>query len=411
MRPFAFLLLFTALTLHAQEIQVEVQVPVDTAGTIVEISPELRNRAHLFPEVETFISARLFRHNDSTYVLEVSFRKEGVLVRRRSYMNPPALMDFRTELSGRLAATPQSARLNQEGRPGLVVRQTMMGLGFYGWAVPAILHIEGGRESVASYMLVGAAGFALPYYLTQNRPVSKTQTMLTFYGATRGVFYGAFFKNMMAPNSESPESNIGLPLLGSIFGSCAGFHLAGKKEWELGRAEVVGVVGDFGTGFGMGTAHIAGLWQDDGKLSAAHATTLGMTGMGFVAGSWLSTREHYTRGDAYVLRMDGILGAQIVMPLIAALADKEEKAYTTGAMLGGALGVGIGNALLRKEDFSDNEGVLITCGHIAGGLLAGGITYLLDSRENFDGLVYHTTIALGSLAGHALLYRTFSLRN
>jgi len=169
-------------------------------------------------------------------------------------------------------------------------------------------------------------------------------------------------------------------------------------------------MGDFGSGFGLGTTHLAELWNGDDRERAAHSLMLGMTGAGLAGGYLLSQREHYTRGDAYVLRMEGILGAQIMMPIAAAIADKKEKSYTVGAMTGGVLGVGIGNWLLKDEDFDFNEGALISCGQIAGGLLAGGLTYLIDTNENFDGLVYHSAIALGSLAGHAFLYHTFKLR-
>lgn len=399
-----------ALPLAAQESRIEIQVAMDSAGTVMELSPELRSRTGLLPAVEHFTAARIFMQEDSLFVLEVAFTREGVPARQRTPMDRAALQVFRRELSRQLAMTARPPGLNQEGRSSLVVKQTLMGLGFYGWAVPRILEIEGGRETIATYMLVGSAGFALPYYLTRSRPVSKTQSMFAFYGATRGIFYGAFLHNTLAPDAESEQSRMIMPLLGSLSGSFAGFALAGKGL-EPGQAELIGVMGDFGSGLGLGGAHVAGLWDKQQHKSAASAVTLGMTGLGLAAGTWLSQREHYTRGDAYVLRMEGVLGAQIGMPIAAALANKKEKSYSAGAMIGGVLGAGVGNRLLRHQDFDDNAGFLISCAHIAGGLLAGGITYLLDSQDNFDPLVYHSTIALGSLAGHALLYHTFKLRN
>ena len=406
-----WLLLAAALPLWAQQPGIEVQVHMDTSGSVLEISPALRNKTGLFPEMDHFVTAQLFQQNDSLFILELAYRQEGVLARKRSVLDRLAAMEFRRDLSRRLAILTGGAAMNQEGRPGLIVRQTLMGLGFYGWSVPTMLHVKGGRESVATYMLVGSASFALPYYLTQNRPVSRTQSMLTFYGSTRGILYGALIKNIVAHRIESPEGDFGPPLAGSILGSFAAFHLAGQRKWDIGHAELVGVMGDFGTGLGLGTAHVAGLWDYESRKPMAHAVTVTMTGMGFAAGSWLSQREHYTRGDAYVLRMEGLLGAQIMMPIAAALGDRKDKAYTTGAILGGTLGIGIGNRLLHGQDFDDAQGALISCGHIAGGLLAGGITYLADTHDRFDSLVYHSTIALGSLAGHFLLYHTFKARD
>lgn len=408
MRILTLLLLLLPALLAAQ--QIEVQVPMDSSGTIAEITPELRARTGLFSEVVDFLSARLFQGGDSSFVLEVAFRREGRLARSRSALTSAEALAFRQGLTHRLALTVRTPGINHEGRPGLVVRQTMMALGFYGWAVPLMLEIEGSRGSIAAYMLTSAAGFAFPYYLTRNRPVTTTQTMMTTFGSTRGLLYGHLVRKMIAPDEHSEASEWGLTMAGSLIASMAAFKLAETSGLELGSAELIGVMGDFGTGFGLGTAHVSDLWDHENRETAAHATLLGMTGLGLAGGYLLSQREHYTRGDAYVLRMEGILGAQIMMPIVAALADKREKSYSAGAMAGGVLGVGIGNWLLRDEDFDFSEGALISCGHIAGGLLAGGLTYLIDSSDNFDGLVYHSTIALGSLAGHALLYRTFKLR-
>jgi len=408
MRSIFLFLVFSVSTLCAQQSRVEFQVPMDTSGTVNEISPELRDKARLFPEMENFLSAKLFQQDDSTFILEISFRTKGVLARKRIVQDAVAIQTFRQELSQQLAKANQSTGMDQEGRAGLIVRQTIMGLSFYAWAVPAILDIEGGREIVATYMLVGAAGFAVPYYITQDIPVSNTQTMLTFYGSTRGLLYGLFLKNMISPNAHSTSSDLAPPLLASLASSCIAFQLAGGKDWDLGRAELVGVMGDFGTGLGAGVAHVSGMWDTEAKKASAHATLLGTSGLGLAYGYYLSQRESYTRGDAYVLRMNGLLGSQLLMPLVAAIGDKKDKAYTTGAMLGAALGIGIGNRLLRSQNFTFSEGTLISCGHIAGGLLAGGITYLLDVHDKFDELVYLSTTALGSLAGQVLLYRTFA---
>ncbi|HNW60016.1 MAG TPA: hypothetical protein PKI62_10105 [bacterium] len=410
-RRLSILIAMWVLPLAAQEARIEVQVPLDSAGTLLELTPELRSRARLFPEVEQFTAARLFRQEDSLFVLEIAFRREGVPARSRTRFDASALRVFRRELERHLATAVRPAGVDQEGKAGLIVRQTVLGLGFYGWMVPQILQIKGGRETVAAYMLVGSAGFALPYYLTRNRPVSQTRAMLTSYGSTRGIFYGVLLRTMLAPHAKSDAGRMAPPLLGSIAGAAGGFTAGGGSALALGRAELVGVMGDLGTGLGLGTAHVLGLWEVESREPAAAAVSLGMTGLGFAAGAWLSQREHYTRGDAYVLRMQGILGAQIMMPIAAALGGKKDKSWSTGAMLGGALGTGLGNRLLHNEDFDDNAGVLISCAQIAGGLLAGGLTYLVDSQDRFDPLVYHSTIALGSLAGHALLYHTFKLRD
>jgi len=404
------LLLIAAACLQAQLIQVETQVAVDTSGTMLEITPDLRSRTGLFSEVENFLSAKWFHSNDSTFILEVAYQKKGFLTRNRSRHSATELQAFRLDLSERLFRFGRPAAMDQSGRTGLIVGQTLMGLSFYGWAVPSLLDLEQDRQVIAAYMLVGAAGFTLPYYLTRSRPVTTSQSMLTFYGATRGILYGFFIKNILAPHADSSPSKLGPPVLASLAGSVIAFHVAGKNNLGIGNAELTGVMGDFGIGLGAATAHLADLWKYDSRKSAAHATMLAMAAGGLGMGAWLSQRESYTRGDAYVLRMSGLLGAQCLTPLAAAISGKKEKSYTTGAVLGTALGIGVGNRLLAKQNFTFSEGVLISCGHIAGGLLAGGLTYLLDTQNRYDEVTYLSTTALGSLAGHVLLYNAFSKR-
>ncbi len=404
------LLLITAACLRAQLIQVETQVAVDASGTVLEITPDLRSRIGLFAEVEDFIYAKWFRSNDSTFILEVAFHKNGVLTRKRSRHGAPELQAFRQDLSERLFKLARPTAMDQSGRTGLIVGQTLMGLSFYGWAIPSLFDLEQDRHVLAAYMLVSAAGFTLPYYLTRNQPVTASQSMLTFYGSTRGILYGLFMKNILAPHAESSPSKVGPSVLASVAGSAAAFHLAGKYKLSIGNAELTGVMGDFGIGLGAATAHLADLWKHDSKKSAAHATMLIMAAGGLGVGSWLSQRESYTRGDAYVMRMSGLLGAQCLTSLAAAISGKKEKSYTIGAVLGATLGIGMGDRLLAKQNFAFSEGVLISCGHIAGGLLAGGLTYLLDTQDRYDEVTYLSTTALGSLAGHVLLYKAFANR-
>jgi hypothetical protein len=404
-----FMILILSGLAWPQGTHTEYQVPVDSSGTLYDITPELKNRTGLFPETENFRSAQIFCIDDNSFVLEVTFLKNGTLSRQRTMLNSSEVNDFRRHITKLLRTGVNISTINQEGRAGLIIRETAMSLVFYGWAIPTAAGIHHTREFAATYMLVGAAGFSLPYYLTKGKHVSSTQRMLTFYGATRGILYGVFIKNIIAPQVHSKEGDFGPPVLGSIASSLLAYHIAEKYQWTLGKAELVGVMGDFGTCIGIGTAVSTGIASSDNRVAAINGTIFGMTGLGLYSGLWLSGRENYTQGDAYVLRDCGILGAQLAIPIADIVGNKHGKAYSNGVMAGAILGIVMGNKMLKRQDFTYSESLLISCGQIAGGLLAGGITYLADSKGNFDELAYQSTTALGSLAGFALLYRSFAL--
>ena len=87
MRMTLLLLILLPFYLWAQNTHVEVQVPMDTSGSITEITPELRNKTGLFPEVTTFIAAKLFHSDDSTFILEIAFRQNSLIARKRTILD------------------------------------------------------------------------------------------------------------------------------------------------------------------------------------------------------------------------------------------------------------------------------------------------------------------------------------
>ena len=51
---------------HAQDVHMEHLVALDTQGTLDEITGTLRRQLDLFPDIENFQRARLFRATDGT---------------------------------------------------------------------------------------------------------------------------------------------------------------------------------------------------------------------------------------------------------------------------------------------------------------------------------------------------------
>lgn len=56
----------------------DVQVPVDRDSTVYTIDPALRDALGLFPEVDGFQGAELYRRPEETYELVVRYRANGV---------------------------------------------------------------------------------------------------------------------------------------------------------------------------------------------------------------------------------------------------------------------------------------------------------------------------------------------
>jgi len=426
--PFLF-----AGTAAGQDVVREVQIPFDTAGEILEISPELRRSAALFPEAEGYQGARLFQQENGTVVLEVSWLDGQRVTRERRVLSSPEISALRSELARALAAAQVAPAFTREGRGGLVWGATGIGLGFYGWAIPVALDIDDERGAVATYLLTAASSFYLPYRLTRNRSVSNAHRSMALWGATRGALYGGTIgfglTDRGGPNDfdDDDESEwrmrFGAAAVASVAGGVLGFKAVDWTGIGQGTAELRQTLADFSTVGGFGVSYVLGLYDDetiitnDGEfreepdLLPPSLLAVAIGGAGLAAAQWVGGDGRYTPGDVHVLRSFGLLGAQALLPLANLVDEHEAKTHVAAAILGAAPGLFFGDRVLRTQDFSSGDGLLVAAGHLAGGLLGGGLTYLVDPNTERDELIYFAATAAGSAAGLVFTYRALADRN
>lgn len=393
-----FLCLFAFLA-GAQEIQ----VPFDPAGKTNFINPELEQKLALFPEYAGFQAARIFQLPDSTYVLEIYYQPQQILLKNRLPLTSAALENLRNSVAEKLAQPMRAPVLDQEGRTKFLAGTMTLALGYYGWAVPVALEVDDGKLALALYMLTSGAGFYLPYSWTLNAPVTDAAATLSWYGGSRGIFHGWMLASLVA-NDPSPEGVIGLGILTGLTEGVYGFRYATSAKMTAGTAETIGTLGDFGIGLGFGMAHLAGFFNTEKSQAISGTILLGST-IGLWSGKMLAQHQPFTRGDASILNGTGLLGAYLPLALVDAIDPDNEKAYTAAAVLGGITGLGLGNALVRGRDFSTAQGNYVRLSELAGGLLGLGLAYLVSSDENDNSTFYLASSAAGATAGFWLMYR------
>ncbi len=432
------LLAVAAPPVSAQEGAVEEQVPLAPERSVEEIGPELRRELDLFPEVEGFTAARLFRTTAGDLVLEISARRDGRLVRERRRWTDADLEAFRAELASRFASAGRSGAVSREGRGALVLGQTLLGLGFYSWAVPVVLDLESDRGSVAAALLTTGASFYLPYRLTRSISVTETHRNMVLWGGTRGILYGWLAGSAAAdPNDDRTDLGddddrleLASALAGSVGGSFLGYRMAEWVGLDEGTGTLWTTMADVGSLAGLGVAQVAGFFDEvtvetrtgpggdpyfetrSAHPRAARLSVLAGAGAGLAAGRWLGKRSDWTVGDAFGLRSTTALGGQLLLPVVELFVDDDRETwYAAGLLAGGVAGIAAGERLFRNESFSDSDGLLLNAGHVAGGLTALGLTWLAVGDDAENELVYLTTTALGSAAGFALTYRALADRS
>lgn len=416
----------TAGRLAAQVPERERQEAMAPMLGIVEISPELRSRLGLFPGVDGFRAARLLLREDGTAVLEVESGVAGRIVRERQLLDREGLEAFRARLASALEVAGTPVVATREGRGGLVLGQTLLGLGYHGWAVPLALDIDSTQGAVAAYLLTAGASFYLPYRLTRDRTVTRAHRNLTLYGGTRGIVSGMLLGDLaMADDEPVNDSNrtqvrLGAGSVVGQAGALLGFLAAERWRPTEGTAALWSALGDAGLAGGAALALATGPYAEveeevrDGDLvyletrlrsrRAGHALTVLGQGVGLAAGGWLGARRAYSTGDATALRSATVLGAQVGATLARAVTD-DEQVLAGSALAAGVGGIVAGDRLLRDRSLEGGAGLLVAAGHLAGGTTALGVTYLITEEIEDRPVLYLTTSTLGSLLGAGLVWR------
>ncbi len=408
--------------LGAQPVERERQLPVAPERDVLEITPALRGALELFEEIEGFRVARLLVRDDGQMVLEVEYVLDDQLHRERRFLSEGALEELRGRVAVHVAEADVSVGIDWDGRGGLVLGQTLLGLGFHGWAVPVVLDLDSSQAIVAAYLLTAGASFYLPYRFSRTRPVSEVDRDLTMYGATRGILAGALTGDILADQGSDATGRIRLGggLLASWGGAALGYAAARRFAPDEGSTALWGALGDFGFAAGAAAAFAAGPYDSRDEAQTVngfeviesrtrnrplgHAITLAGGGGGLVAGRWLAQRESYTEGNVSVLRSGGILGAQAGLTLARSATDND-RALVAGALAGGLGGLVGTNRLVRGRAFSNGEGLLVNAGHVAGAATALGITYLAVEEIDEHPLLYLAAATSGSLLGAGLVFR------
>jgi hypothetical protein len=392
---------------------------------ILEITPELRTRLGLFPEVQGFRSARLFRSDRGEAVVELEWMEGDRRIRQRRLLESTELAALQGVLQEALVQAGAGALGTREGRGGLVLGHTLLGLGYHGWAVPVALDVSSGQGAVAAYLLTAGTAFYLPYALTRGREVSDTHRGLSLYGGSRGIVAGLLAGDLVAGDREdgsgSGRARLGGGVVGGGLGGLLGFMAVDLWTPGQGDAELWGAFGDAGLLAGAAVGYLAGPYKDEVVVEqangfeytrtrtrnrrAGHALSLAGHGAGLAVGGWLSTRRHYATGDVSVLRSAAVLGIQ-TGATVARLAGADEGGdpWVGGMLAGGVAGLVAGDRFVGPRGLGTGEGLLVNAGHLAGSATAAGITYLLvdDIGENLTALL--TASTLGGMVGAGLVW-------
>jgi hypothetical protein len=379
--------------------EIETEVPFDRAGRVTRLDAPLARALGMLETHPGFQEARLLARADSTFVLETTSLDRGHLIRQRQRMSAAEVDALRVRVDQALqSGVPATA--DEDGRPLFITTSTIMGLAFYGWAVP-VLADAGGETFAGLYMVTAGASTVLPMVLTRGEPITNGAAILWTYGVTRGTLHGA-----LAPylETENPDGHTQLACaLGlSLAEGTAGFVWGQASHMRTGTAGTLVTGGDFGMLYGAGIADLA----NSTKASSTAGLLIG-TAVGMAGASVLDRHRDYSYGDGAVMRMAGWVGAYA--GLAAANLGGGPLDHDTGvacAMAGGLAGLAIGDRMVAGTEFSFGQSVVVDFSTVAFGLMGLGVGLIVQPGNSSDDRdqVLTTCSSLGSVLGLAVGY-------
>jgi hypothetical protein len=386
-----------AASVHAQE----TLVPFDSAGRVERLDRSLEDKLNLFPEFPRFVEAALFRLPDSSYVLEIMYDDSAGRLRARRPLTSDEASDLRWRVMQAIAERAPAVGLDQSGRKRFIAGNLALTLGYHGWAIPTALQA---KESVAGglYLVTAAAGYFIPLLATEHASVSRGTASLGLYGGSRGIAHGIML-GLVAGAEHNGPLLVGAGVLASIAEEVVAVNIARHANLSDGDAVAIGVLGDFGAGIGVGMADVSGAFDSD-HAAAAGGWVLAGSAAGLATGGLLARNMDYTRGDAYVVRAAGALGALVTVTLTTYGDPKDDRVYSSTAIAGAVGGLALGHVLIRDHDFSSDQGALITLGEVSGGLLGIGLVTLAVGDHGAESSTYWTGTMLGAAGGFTFSY-------
>jgi hypothetical protein len=384
----------------------EVQVPLDRSGRIMRIDAQLAKRlGTLTNHYPGFTEARLFRAADSTFVFEVTMARGGQVLRERVPYSAAGVDSLRNAISLLVAQNAPKAALNQEGRALLVTATTLLGIGFYGWALPYAGDVNESQTAVGLYLVTAAGSFFLPFAATGGNSVTYGMTDLSLYGTTRGIPHGILVYQLFAGADNTSQGNTGAAVAGSILEGVAGYLWAQSAGFRAGDAQTISTLGDFGLLEGLGVTALGDDYDED-RHQAAAGTMLAGSALGIAGGAALARHRDFSYGDASVMRNAGLLGVYAA-EMVTDWFKPGDNAYISAAMAGGVVGLALGDRLVANTEFTAGQSILNTTGMVAGAALGLGIAYVSTTNSSDNDTYLLTASMIGAGLGFAGTYASF----
>lgn len=364
--------IFLSFFLYAQEVQ------ISFCNGSLTIDSNSAKKISILKDIEGFIDASLFELNDTSKILEVRYAKDGAIYRRKLSVTNIDLNVICEELRAQSSDTKlDEVDFGKMGRKRLVSSSMLTSLGYYGWAIPLALNADSEEAYTASYMIIGSAGFFIPFMATRNKEVSLGMAKGYRSGSLLGIAHGWALSGVLMGDNIEPNFTFGISTLTSIGEGLLGYSIAKRNDWSYNRVSCISLGGYWGLGEGLALSYVLNF--NDIRLTAL--TTMGVSGLGMYGGYIAGEKYNLSTGGLTVINTLGLLGAYIPIGIISVTDMDLSRGVAAIITASSLIGLGYGINHVNGINYSRQQGNMVGLGTLAGGLAGAGIAALTNSES------------------------------
>lgn len=356
----------------------ESAIPWDSAGRIYVIDVDMESKVGLFPSIEGFIEARLFKVSDSTFSLEVFSARDGKQERTRKEISFKEMSELLAKFRERLGARAPQMFLNQEGRSAVLWGSAIWSLIYYAPMITVAIDPSSGNLSDAlPFLIAPVLGYFVPAALTHNASVTEGTASLCLGGMFQGAMHGWALALLFQGDDIDQKFGAAMSVGVGITESVLGFVIAKDNDLNEAHAGVINTTMFYGSVIGLFSGFLAGSDANGIELDSRVAGSVAIAGAaaGAVVGNMIGKAGGYSPADAGIYATTGLLGATLPMAVFAVTSIDDPRIFFGAAIVSTVGGLFVGDRIAQGRDYQSS--LIPVLSTVGGGLFGAGIGLLI----------------------------------
>jgi hypothetical protein len=272
-----------------------------------------------------------------------------------------------------------STTFNQSGRSDLLWASTLWSLTYYGLAVGNAIgdNDEYGAPTGGAVLLMGSAGFLVPYALTRNAEVPRGASSMAIGGMFQGALHGWMLGGLIFGDKLGFRTGWGMSAAVGITETVAGFLLAKQYGITEGEASLINSTMVFST-VSASLATLDAITETSSTSSDVRLLTgMGLAGAagGLALANVIRERTRINNADAAVFTTTACilsLAPLAIWGTVSKTIEGSALRYSTMAAI--AAGMLSGYLMIDGVDYPNDNSLYYPLGAVAGAAFGWGLS-------------------------------------